>query len=55
MINFLLTVVGAFVFGYFVGYYAGLEVPGVSRCIKRFSISYIHCNMICVSQLPYSL
>jgi len=30
VVNFLLTVVGAFTFGYFAAHFAGFDIPGVS-------------------------
>ena len=30
VVNYLLTIVGAFTFGYFVGHFAGFDIPGVS-------------------------
>ena len=30
VVNYLLTIVGAFTFGYFVGHFASFDIPGVS-------------------------
>ena len=37
VVNYLLTIVGAFTFGYFVGHFASFDIPGVSWFWNIFS------------------
>ena len=46
MLNFLVTVVGAFVFGYCAGYFAGYSMPTVSLGVFFLYNNYVWSNSL---------
>lgn len=48
MLNFLITVIGAFVFGYFAGYFAGYAMPTVGHNNACYYFIDTLCFLQCV-------
>ncbi len=47
MINFFLTVVCAFVFGYFAGYFADYSITMVQNYLQLYNVLFLYC-LVCV-------
>jgi NhaP-type Na+/H+ or K+/H+ antiporter len=50
MVNFLVTVVGGFVFGYFVAYFADYSIPVVSAWDHLIHVPISSCVCVCEVQ-----